>query len=120
MRIKWMVDEIDEKKWQKNLYYFERRDTFNKDVSDVYELFMNVGRDIINKIHQKPKDVVEFLKELYNLLEYVNTSFKDIYNQYKYIVPNIYKTKTRDYNEQRRHRNLVRNVLLVRRMKYDE
>ena len=120
MRIKWMVDEIDEKKWQKNLYYFERRDTFNKDVSDVYELFMNVGRDIINKIHQKPKDVVEFLKELYNLLEYVNTYFKDIYNQYKYIVPNIYKTKTSDYNEQWRHRNLVRNVLLVRRMKYDE
>jgi len=89
MRIKWMLNEIEEKTWKQKLYYQNKRDKFQKDIYDVFELFSNAGQDLMRRILESPQQVTEFIDELEKLTEYVNTSFVKISKRNKYSTPYI-------------------------------
>lgn len=101
MRIKWMLNELDEKTWKQQLYYQEKRDKFRKDVFDVFDLFGNAGQDILRRIGQNPTEVRELLDEFEKLVEYVNKSFEHISKANKYSTPYIHRrqgeNRQRDY-----------------------
>ena len=100
MRIKWMLNEIEEKTWKHNLYTQEKRDKFRKDIYDVFDLFSNAGQDILRRVIEEPRRLNELLLEMDKLVEYVNNSFRKISKQNKYSSPHISKTLRQTTREQ--------------------
>lgn len=96
MRIQWMLNEITEATWQKELHYRDRRNKFKKDIFNVFELCGNVGIDVFQKLYEEPLNYVEYTKELHKLIEYCNENFRKISKQYNYSTPFIkYSTHSR-------------------------
>jgi len=87
LRIQWVYNKIDDKKWSNMLYQREKKAQITKVKNDVFTMFVVVSSDICHKIlaSTEPLHIQQFVNEWDSLIKYVNTCFaklKAIFNLY--------------------------------------
>jgi hypothetical protein len=86
LRIKYLVDELDEDTFKLYLQRSEKRDQKEREIYQVLDLLSSVFLDIINKFIDKKDDddyVCEIFNEIETIRNYCNDLLKEISNTYK-------------------------------------
>ena len=80
LRIQWVHNKIDDKKWSTLLYQREKKIQITKVRNDVFNMFVVVSCDICHKILASTEvlHIKQFVCEWDNLIKYVNTCFSKL------------------------------------------
>jgi hypothetical protein len=82
MRISYILKEITEEHWKIELQKIEKRNERNILYSQIIEMYVNIGKDIFNKLKiNKCSDINEICEEIENLRKYFNENIQKIHNQ---------------------------------------
>jgi hypothetical protein len=91
LRIKFLLNEIDEDKFRRTIFFREKVASKKIEIYRVMELFDNVSRDVIIRLNSA-KDASEFVgiwNEVAPLIDYCNMQMKIISKRYNHITPEI-------------------------------
>ena len=91
LRIQWILDKIDEKKWSMLLYQRNKRDNVNRVKSDVFAMFVTVSSEICHKIlactdHTQLK---QYICEWESIINYTNSCFSRLRQVFNLQMPFI-------------------------------
>lgn len=107
LRIRFLINEIDEKQWIRMLKSRNTRTTNLANVRDIYDMFVTAAKDTIMAVNndmfnKKTIDKSAYLKEMYALVDYTNNSLKKFPQNITYITKKDkfgYVTTKMDDNE---------------------
>ena len=86
-RIKWIKNKISDNTFKFKLLQNETKYEINLKIKNIYESFIAISTDILHKILNLSSD--NYLKELDNLINYINICFINISKIYNCFVPEI-------------------------------
>lgn len=92
LRIKYMLNELDENKWKVLLQQREKKKKKNIEIHQIMDMFINVGSDLFKNIFlqcKTPLHIKNSCLELDALIKHVNKSFLKIKEKYNNKVPYI-------------------------------
>lgn len=92
IRIKYMIGDMTDEKYKKELQHREKTRNKRKDMNDVLTMYMTVSKDIFHKIMAETNDakkVSEYWAELNGLREYTNQNCAVVSKCYKCVYPYI-------------------------------
>ena len=92
LRIKYMLNELDENKWKVLLQQREKKRKKNIEIHQIMDMFVNVGSDLFKNIFMQCKTQLHIKNsclELDALIKHVNKSFLKIKEKYNNKVPYI-------------------------------
>ena len=80
LRISYLLKEISEEEWKKELQKREKKVELRKARRNVYEMFITVATDLLTKlvIQNTSKEIVDSMDELSKLIEYYNISISSV------------------------------------------
>lgn len=102
MRILYMIGDLDEEKFKKELQKKEKKRQKNQEIHDIFTTFMTVTREQMQRISSVPGEVQRIDDELRVLREYINDEMKKVSKCYNCVVPWITDTwifSTLNYNK---------------------
>lgn len=89
LRRDYLLEKITESEWQRRLLLFERKRERQEALINVYNLFMQTSRELMNEIVRAPQTASDNLQALKTLKEYCNECFANVtrrYNVTPYII----------------------------------
>lgn len=92
IRIKYMIGDMTEEQYKKELQHREKTRNKRKDMSDVLNMFTTVSKDIFHKIMSETNNankVSEYWAELNSLREYTNQNCANVSKCYKCVYPHM-------------------------------
>jgi hypothetical protein len=81
LRIAFLMNELTEDAWKKQLQYREKKTMRNMAYEQVADLLRQVGHDLFNRVETTP--LPDLLKEFDELREFANQAFQSISKQFK-------------------------------------
>lgn len=91
-RIKYIVGDLDEKKYTTSLMRKVNINERNQDMLHLYELYVNVGTEKINSVMNNVGNIHDHIDEMVKLREYVMTELKKVSSNYNMGIYNITDT----------------------------
>lgn len=94
LRRDYLLGKITEEEWQRRLLLFERKRERQEALTNVYNLFMQTSRELMNEIVRTPGKANENLHALKTLKEYCNECFANVtrrYNVTPYVIGNNFQ-----------------------------
>ena len=89
MRVRYMVGELTEADWKIALQKSEKDSNYRMAVGQVNEVFANASRDIVRQVLQENHDKSAIRKQIEELVEYCNDSYKVITKRFNRKTPLI-------------------------------
>lgn len=87
-RWKYINKAITKEKWKSLIFHYEKMSERNNEVHQIYEMFVTCGNDVLRKyISKEIKFPVDAIKEIENLVQYVNSILMEISMLYCTKVP---------------------------------
>jgi len=87
MRVRYMVGELSEVDWKHALQRAEKDSHFQIAKNQVKEVFVNASRDLIRQILEPNSNKTEICRQVTELLEYCNTSYKSVSERFNRKTP---------------------------------
>ena len=81
-RVKYMVDELDEKKYTTSLMRKVNIRERNQDMLHLYELYVNIGTEKLNSVVNKVGNIHDHISEMEKLQQYVMIELKKVSANY--------------------------------------
>ena len=85
-RVKYLMNEITEEEWKRELQKKEKKNNFKKDKGQVFEMLITVASDIMNRLilSKGQQEIVIQFDEMQNLLTYFNQSILNVHKRFGY------------------------------------
>ena len=87
MRVRYMVGELSEEDWKIALQRAEKDANFQMAKNEVKEVFVNASRDLIRQVLEPTANKADIRKQVEELIEYCNTSYKSVSERFNRKVP---------------------------------
>ena len=82
LQVKYLLNDIDEKNWSRNVYMNYRKLTLNKLYSQIFNIYLEVTDSLQVVLRDEPKQISRVIDEYRKLIELCNDSFKSIQDEY--------------------------------------
>lgn len=82
-----MVGELSEEDWKIALQRAEKDANFQMAKNEVKEVFVNASRDLIRQVLEPTANKADIRKQVEELIEYCNTSYKSVSERFNRKVP---------------------------------
>jgi len=107
-RVLYLLNELSENDFKKTLQQREKRNDKNREFSQVYQMFIDVGTDTLLKIFEatSSEEVIVHTKVFEPLTNYFNESLCKIAKRYKCVYPGI----TNSYHFEQNYESYLRKV----------
>jgi len=107
-RVLYLLNELSENDFKKTLQQREKRNDKNREFSQVYQMFIDVGTDTLIKIFEATSsdEVIVHTKVFEPLTKYFNESLCRIAKRYKCVYPGI----TNSYHFEQNYESYLRKV----------
>ena len=89
LRKSYMLNLMDEATFKKRIQEREKRSKKNTDMRRIWDMFYNVGRDIVTEYLMNENNRLEKYSEIDNLVIYVNESIEKLNHNYQSKLPTI-------------------------------
>ncbi len=107
LRIKYILNEIDESKFKTELFSNEKFTARNKEILDLLTMYVHVSTDIIHKIYQNAYNIAykneiidpSYKDELEKLTDYFKTTIANIGNIYNTKIPQNINSSIEEINK---------------------
>jgi hypothetical protein len=85
LRIKYLLNEISQTTWKFEIQARERKNIKKNDIRLIFEMFCNVGNDLLRKIlvSKKQKEINQIIKEFNELRNYFNQNIQNVLDRHK-------------------------------------
>ena len=88
LRIKYLMNDIDEKEFKVTIQKREKAKNKNRDVANILRMFVDTSSDIMRQVCVEG-EILPHLDILNNLIQYTNTTFEHIHKRYSCATPRI-------------------------------
>jgi hypothetical protein len=88
LRIKYLMNDIDEKEFKVTIQKREKAKNKNRDVANILRMFVDTASDIMRQVCVEG-EILPHLDILNNLIQYTNTTFEHIHKRYSCATPRI-------------------------------
>jgi hypothetical protein len=85
LRIKYLLNDIDENEWKKLLQQREKQRDFKKEQSKVYEMLVQISQDELNRFTQSRLNIheqFEIMKKMEAIILYYNESITNVFKRF--------------------------------------
>jgi len=86
-RVQFMLGNISEAWFKKNLQKIDKQRDKNKDITDIYQMMIDTGGDALRQYAISPDTVEEIRSNINDLVDYANTVIRDIHARYTCVLP---------------------------------
>lgn len=87
LRVKYLMNELSEEKFKKDIQIRERRRAYRQDVNYVFQMLSDTGADFMRQIVLEPSAMPRIKNELTQLQTYANQEFMKISDRYGRVAP---------------------------------
>ena len=87
LRVSYMLNDIDECQFKKELQRRDKLREKNRDIRNIYQMFIDTAGDMLRQYVLNPNDYKNLRGVLVELVEYVNVEIKKIHNRYNCVIP---------------------------------
>jgi hypothetical protein len=82
LQVKYLLNDIDEKNWSRNVYMNYRKMTLNKLYAQIFNIYLEVTDNLQVLLRDMPTQTTNAIEEYRKLIELCNDSFKSIQEEY--------------------------------------
>ena len=86
-RVQFMLGNISEAWFKKNLQKIDKQRDKNKDITDIYQMMIDTGGDALRQYAITPDTMEEIRSNINDLVDYANTVIRDIHARYTCVLP---------------------------------
>lgn len=90
-RVNFMLGELTENQFKRNLQRMDKQRDKNKDIVDIYQMIIDTGGDALRQWAIDPSRLDEIRTNINELLGYANTVVRDIHTRYCVTLPNMFE-----------------------------
>ena len=87
LRIEFLLDEISEEQFKRELQKREKANDKTRDIRDIYQMFIDTVSDALRRFVMKTNTIYEIRSELHAISIYTNNVIQDIRNRYTSRLP---------------------------------